>query len=100
MRRRVYQITPKRKRIIDDALKTVRETRQAIGPELLGQARESIGNALEQKEKTAFRPVRPMQAERVPVDQKKNLTTVMKLLELKPDNKALHREILTFLAQN
>lgn len=97
MRKRIYHKTPQRMRLVNEALTTARETRSAIDPELLERVREAIGNAAEtsQSEK-----VRAMQAERVPVDQKKNLTIVMKYLELNPHNKALQREIRSYLTQH
>ena len=97
MKKRTYHITPKRTRLISEALTTVRETRETIDPGLLEQVRQAIGNAAETTQKERYTTIK---AERVPVDHKKNLTIVMKYLELRPENKALQQEIRTFLGQH
>ncbi len=95
MKKRTYT-TARRQRIVNEALSTARMARETIDPELLERARKAIGAAAETAQSDKYRP---MQAERVPVDQKKNLTIVMKYLELCPDNKALHQEIRAFLSR-
>lgn len=97
MTKRIVHRTIKRKRIVSEALSMVRETRESLDPALLEQARDAIGAAMDNYQKSTFRP---MQAERVPVDQKKNLTIIMKYLELNPHNKVLQREIRAFLSES
>lgn len=100
MKRRVYKLTTKRQKIVKEAMGAMREARAEIAPELLDNVRDAIATALEreqaQKEVTSETKMR---LEHVPVDKKKNLMTVMKFLEMQPDNKALHRELTSFLSQ-
>lgn len=96
MRKTTRPITLKRKRLVEDALATVRTTRETIDPALLQSVREAIGQAADGQGKTSEKPV---QADRVPVDRKKNLQIIKKFLELKPENRKLHREIMALLAQ-
>lgn len=96
MRKRTFYQTVQRARLVDEALAAVRETRNTIDPDLLHRVREAIGAAAETAQDVKRRP---MQAERVPVDQKKNLTIIMKYLELNPGNKAVQREVNSFLSQ-
>ncbi len=97
MKKRVYQVNAKRNRLVQEALSTVREARETIDPALLETVRQAIGVAAESHQNDKYRT---MQVDKVPVDQKKNLTTVMKYLELNPENKALHHEIETFLTRH
>ena len=97
MKRRIYKMTAKRQRLMEEALDTVRETREMIDPALLKTVREAIGAAAEQHENREYKS---MQLDRVPVDQKKNLSVVLRFLEMKPDNIALQQEIRSFLTQN
>ncbi|MCB9991546.1 MAG: hypothetical protein H6867_09250 [Rhodospirillales bacterium] len=96
MSRRIYTVKAARKRLISDALETVREIRAQIDPALLEEVRNAIGAAAEQHE---TRQYKSMHTERVPVDQKRNLSVALKFMELQPHNKALQREVLTFMAQ-
>lgn len=95
MKRRIYNISAQRKCLLDEALATVRRTRETIDPELLETVRAAIGAAMEQRES---QKIRPMQLDRVPVDQKKTLSIALKFLEMQPENKALQREISSFLS--
>lgn len=97
MKKRVYLKNPNRKRLVNEALEAVRETRESLDPALLEKARDAIGTAIESYQSDRYRSI---QADKVPVDQKKNLSIVMKYLELNPDNKALHKEIQSFLTQH
>lgn len=97
MKKRIYKITQKRKRIIDEALSNAKDARENIDPELLKSVRDAIGGAAETYQSDKYRA---MHQDRVPVDVKKNLTIVMKYLELKPDNQALHQEIRSYLTQH
>lgn len=97
MKKRRYYKTAKRERIVKDALEAVRETREAMGPDLLEKARSAIGSAVEVYQSEKYKT---MHVDKVPVDQKKNLTIVMKYLEMNPDNKALHRELQSFLTRH
>ncbi len=82
---------------MEDALATVRQTREALDPGLLERVREAIGAAVENYQSDRYRS---MHADKVPVDQKKNLTIVMKYMEMNPDNKALQQELRTFLTRH
>ena len=96
MGRKIYTISSKRKRLIGEALATVRETRALIDPALLERVREAIGVAAEHCENRQYKS---MQLERIPVDQKRNLSIALKFMEMQPENKALQHEIRTFIAQ-
>ena len=74
----------------------MRDARAEIAPELIEDVRNAIANAIEQEQQ---RRETKMQLERIPVDKKKNLSIVMKFLEMQPDNKALHRELNAYLSQ-
>lgn len=96
MKRRVYKLTTKRQKIVQDAMGAMREARAGIAPELIEDVRNAIATALEKEQQ---RSETKMQLEHVPVDKKKNLSIVMKFLEMQPDNKALHKELNSFLSQ-
>lgn len=96
MKKRVYKLTTKRQKIMQDAMGAMRDARAEIAPELIEDVRNAIANAIEQEQQ---RSETKMQLERIPVDKKKNLSIVMKFLEMQPDNKALHRELNAYLSQ-
>ena len=83
--------------LIKEALGTVRQTRESIDPELLERVRAAIGKAAEAHQDEKYKAI---QAERVPVDMKKNLNIIMKYMELVPENKALEQELKAFLTRH
>lgn len=94
MKKRRYITNMKRQKLIDEAMSTAREARQAIDPELLENVRNAIGAAVESYESERYKVIH---SERVPVDMKKNLSVVMKYMELCPDHTAVQQEIRSFL---
>ncbi|PJB71041.1 MAG: hypothetical protein CO093_06285 [Alphaproteobacteria bacterium CG_4_9_14_3_um_filter_47_13] len=87
MTKKIHHITEKRERIVTQALSTARKARETLDPALLEKARDAIGTALESYQNDKDRS---LQADSIPVDQKKNLTIIMRYLELHPDNKPLY----------
>ncbi len=94
MKKRTYYI--KRKKLVSDALKAARQARDNIDPALLAAARAAIARAIDGQDERTQTAIR---AERVPVDRRKNLTMIMKYLELKPGNDAVHKELAVFLGR-
>ena len=94
MARRVYYLDPKGKRIRQEALLTMRETKKALGPELMAKAREGLCAFAENRHAD-----KQGDGKAVPVDMKKNLTMVMKYLEMQQGNKPLYRQIQSLLTE-
>lgn len=92
--RRVYYVTPRRQRLKAEMLKTLREARDSIDPALLQEARGAIAKAFEGQIAQ-----NPEKSEKIPVDRKQIVSTVMKFLELKADNKVLHRSVCALLSE-
>ena len=97
MARRVYYLDPKGKRIRQEALLTMRETKKALGPDLLDKARAGLAAFAENRH--AHKELEDAPGDSVPVDMKKNLTIVMKYLEMNEGNKHLYRQIQTLLSE-
>lgn len=98
MRRKGFA-TSKRQKIVQSALAQLRETRGQINPALLKKVRDVI----QVSENTAKEPqkwvpgIEADAPDMVPVDRKKIYETAFKFLELCPNNKALRKEVLTYI---
>lgn len=86
MSRRIYYWNPKRKQIQQEALLNLRAARASIGPELLDSARAAIADSMQKADEPAPAENRPGM---VMVDRQKNLSVIMRYLEIKRDNQAL-----------
>lgn len=90
MSRRIYYWNPKRKQIHQEALLNLRAARKSIDPELLENARQAIAHGLELAHKEAGAANKDATSqEAVTVDRQKNLTIIMRFLELKRDDQQL-----------
>lgn len=108
--RRVYYVTPKRKKLQQDILAAMKTARQNIDPDLLERVRQVIAGVAEKQKKGAQKPSdfqklvqessKTLPSDKIPVDKAHVLSVVMKFLELSPDNKGLQKEIRGFLAES
>jgi hypothetical protein len=85
MARRIYYTDLKGKKLRDDALRQMRETRDLIDPDLLREARERIGRVLGDQP--------PQTPSEFVFDRRKNLATIEKFLVLTAHNKELQRRV-------
>lgn len=103
MTRRIYYTdTPQRRRLKQEAIQILRQTRGLIDKELLDNARAQITSRME---KVATRPVPSNESAGLDdrfeaIDRQKNMATIMKFIELKADNKMLMQEMKTILQQS
>src|SRR6188508_2843369 len=88
MARRIYYTDLKGKKLRDDALRQMRETRDLIDPDLLREARERIGRVL-----GGSPPHKPHNTSEDVFDRRKNLATIEKFLVLTAHNKELQRRV-------
>lgn len=95
MSRRVYYMDQKGKQMRQEALLTLRETEKALDPGLLDKLRSAVISYARncKPEEVAD------EGKMVPVDMKKNLTIVMKYLEMNRGNPGLYRQIQALLAE-
>ncbi len=106
MTRRSYMVTPKRRRLISEALDMVAQTRRRIDPDLLRKARQSIAVAAENSQKHESPKPSPSRTENIarqdyiPIDRNKNMGTILKFLEMNPGNASLQKEISRFLGES
>ncbi len=95
MRRVTYTQSFKKRKIRQEALEALRTARAAIDPETLAIARAAI--EAQQEPEAPDETQSPESAEAapgfVPVDRRKNLSIIMKYLEMKKDNKSLLQAI-------
>lgn len=95
MSRRVYYMTPKGRQVREEALAALRETKKNLDPGLLDRLRGAVAAYASNS-----KPEETADAGRmVPVDMKKNLTIVMKYLEMNRGNSSLYRQIQALLAE-
>lgn len=95
MRRRIYKLSPKREKIVGEAMNSMRAARNAIEPALLDEARNAIVDAMEKAiakdEELAVR------SNTYKVDRKKNLDIVMQYIQLRPDHAGVKQELRSFI---
>lgn len=92
-----YTDTPQRRRLKQEAILILRQTRGLIDQELLDKARAQISRRME-KLATATVPDLPHQ-QFEKIDRQKNMNTILKFIELKADNKSLMQEMKTLLQE-
>ncbi len=90
--RRFYYSTPKKQKLKQEALLNMRKARDNIDPDLLTHIRGIIGT---QAEKLTLPPKEDASG-KVSVDRRKNLSIIMKFLELQPD-RAMRLQVRTLL---
>lgn len=90
-----YTDTPQRRRLKQEAILILRQTRGLIDNELLEKAKAQITSRME---KIAATPHADSLYETI--DRQKNMATIMKFIELKADNKNLMHEMKTILQQS
>lgn len=101
MTRRVYYTDEKKRRQRQDLMLNYRKARRAIDPGLLDGARNMIIEAIENaQEKIRQKERAGKPSEMIPIDRKRNLSIVMKYLEMNPDNRAARNEILLLLKED
>ena len=100
-----YTDTPQRRRIKQEAILILRQTRGLIDNELLERAREQITSRMKNlEEKTVMAdlpsdvPATDNRFEKI--DRQKNMATILKFIEMKSDNKSLMQEMRTILQQS
>jgi hypothetical protein len=102
--RRIYIPGKEQRPAVRDALKQMRETQAALGPELLTRIKMLI------KDVDAESVVRAWAPEAMPendahddhkeaVDKKKNLLIIMKFLQMKQGNKDVQSQVRTMLSE-
>ncbi len=104
MRKVYYEDTPQRKRLKQEAILILRQTRGLIDHALLDQARQHINQQMQKQEKAA-QPPEPVADNKVAdprfevIDRQKNLTTILKFIEMKSDNQPFLQEVRSILQQ-
>lgn len=105
MSRKVYYAdTPQRRRVKQEAILILRQTRGLIDHELLERARAQITNRMAQVAAKAA-PRENAEGEALDesfeaIDRQKNMATIMKFIEMKSDNKAFMHEMKSLLQQS
>lgn len=107
--RRIYYMKPKQRPVVQDALMQMRATQKALGPELMTRIRllfKDFDPAWLEKSAPGPEAWAPPAAnaglqpgEEEPVDRRKNLLTIMKFLQMNPDNKNVQTQIRTLLSE-
>jgi hypothetical protein len=91
--RRFYYSTPKKQKLKQEALLNMRKARDNIDPDLLTHIRGVIET---QAAKAATPAPKADEAGKIGIDRRKNLSIIMKFLELQPD-RALRLQVRTLL---
>ncbi len=101
MTRKVYYTdTPQRRRLKQEAILILRQTRGLIDRELLDNARDQITSRMQKVAVPSPELAVPvLDARFEQIDRQKNMATIMKFIELKADNKELMQEMKTILQQ-
>lgn len=93
-----YTDTPQRRRVKQEAILILRQTRGLIDNELLERAKSQITSRMEQV--AAAAAAMPQTDDRLEtIDRQKNMATIMKFIEMKSDNKAFMHEMKSILQQ-
>ncbi len=94
-----YTDTPQRRRVKQEAILILRQTRGLIDNELLERAKAQITSRMEQMAATDT-PASPQADGRFEtIDRQKNMATIMKFIEMKSGNKAFMHEMKSILQQ-
>lgn len=106
MTRKIYYAdTPQRRRLKQEAILILRQTRGLIDQALLEKAREQITSRMEKVVASSVMPLAETGVVIVndrfeKIDRQKNMATILKFIELKADNKSLMQEMQTILQGN
>lgn len=95
-----YTDTPQRRRLKQEAILILRQTRGLIDHELLERARQQITSRMEKLETAGAVDQVAVDDRFEKIDRQKNMTTIMKFIELKADNKTLMQEMKTILQES
>ncbi|QQG35139.1 MAG: hypothetical protein HYS17_06070 [Micavibrio aeruginosavorus] len=100
MRKIYYTESPERRRLKQEALLILKQTRGLIDHSLLEQARQQITAALNAPLAVSRSKGKNAADDRYEsIDRQKNLATVMKFIEIKSGNKSLMQEMQTILSE-
>lgn len=91
-----YTDTPQRRRVKQEAILILRQTRGLIDNELLERAKAQITSRMEQ---VAAAAMSQTDNRLETIDRQKNMATIMKFIEMKSDNKAFMHEMKSILQQ-
>ncbi len=104
MRKVYYEDTPKRKRLKQEAILILRQTRGLIDHSLLDQARQQINQQMQKQAQAVPSSEHGAAKQDDPrfevIDRQKNLTTILKFIEMKSDNQIFLREVRSLLQQS
>ena len=92
-----YTDTPQRRRLKQEAILILRQTRGLIDQQLLDKARAQITSRMEKI--TAAPASEPSNQRFEKIDRQKNMNTILKFIELKADNKSLMQEMKNLLQE-
>lgn len=104
MSRKVYYAdTPERRRVKQEAILILRQTRGLIDNDLLEKAKAQITRRMERAAAAGVMeegaaPAKDAHYETI--DRQKNMATIMKFIEMKADNKAFIHEMKSILQQS
>lgn len=93
--RRIYYVTPKRKKIEEEALKQLRRTRKLIDPALLDSMRRLIADKMPPSAASLQR-----EDGQVPVDHGKNVRIISRFIEMKADDPAFCRRVQSMFSES
>lgn len=94
-----YTDTPQRRRVKQEAILILRQTRGLIDNELLERAKAQITSRMEKVAAAEAAPAPQTDARFETIDRQKNMATIMKFIEMKSDNKAFMYEMKSILQQ-
>lgn len=94
-----YADTPQRRRVKQEAILILRQTRGLIDNELLERAKAQIASRMEKVAAAGAAPAAQNDGCFESIDRQKNMATIMKFIEMKADNKALMYEMKSILQQ-
>jgi hypothetical protein len=102
--RRIYIPGKEQRPAVRDALKQLRETQAALGPELITRIKMLVKDVDAESVVRAWNPKAvskqgPGEASREAVDKKKNLLIIMKFLQMKQGNKDVQSQVRTMLSE-
>lgn len=86
-----------RTRLMQEALLAMRAARLRIDPAMLDKARQAIAAQISQGAQTADEAPAPVTDADTRIDRAKNMSTVMKFLQLNSENKDINRQVLALL---
>lgn len=90
---RIYYSDSKRKKLTQEALLELRRTRRLIDPELLEQALQVIASRSNTEKTDKIQQDNRQDTEGFVVDKRKNLTTIMKFIQLKSPSEGFQKQI-------